>query len=207
MPDFLLLWDGLCFGMVLQLAIGPVCLMVLNISLTVGFLPALSMITAVALADAFYISLSLLGVTALLNQPTVRKKVQWIGGMVLIVFGMDALLGAFGVSLLPNIHLYGASGNSDPFIKGLVVTLSNPLTLLFWGGVLTNKVSKEGWKRKQLCFFAVGCVLATVIFLTGIAALASIMHGNIPFPVIKALNIAVGGALIGFGVRMLIRKE
>lgn len=83
MPDLALLWERLRFGMLLQFAVGPVCLMVLNTSLSAGFLPTLSFIAAVALVDAFYIALSSFGATAILNRPTVKRKAQWVGSLIL----------------------------------------------------------------------------------------------------------------------------
>lgn len=207
MHNLALVWQGLRFGILLQLAVGPVCLMVLNTSVSFGFLPTLSLIAAVALVDAFYVTLSSLGATVMLSKPSVNRNAQWIGGLVLVVFGADMALGSFGFSVLPGIRLFSNSTNADLFVQGLVLTLSNPLTILFWGSVLTGKVSEMSWSRKQLCWFTAGCVLATVLFLTSVAALASTLRGNIPDAILTALNIAVGVTLICFGVRMIVRKK
>ena len=59
--------DGLKFGMLLQLAIGPMCLMVFNTAKNTGFLVALSLVIAIALVDASYITLAGLGASKLLN--------------------------------------------------------------------------------------------------------------------------------------------
>lgn len=45
--------DGLKFGMLLQLAIGPMCLLVFNTAKNMGFINALSLVSAIALIDAF----------------------------------------------------------------------------------------------------------------------------------------------------------
>ena len=59
-------FDGLKFGMLLQLAVGPMCLMVFNTAKNVSFLVALSLVLAIALVDAFYILLAGLGVSKLI---------------------------------------------------------------------------------------------------------------------------------------------
>ena len=59
--------DGLKFGMILQLAIGPMCIMVFNTAKNVNFLVALSLVLAISLVDAFYILLAGLGVSKLMT--------------------------------------------------------------------------------------------------------------------------------------------
>ena len=53
-------FSGLRFGMLLQIAIGPMCLMVFNTAKNAGFWVAMSLVLAVALVDAFYIALAAL---------------------------------------------------------------------------------------------------------------------------------------------------
>jgi len=58
--DFL---EGLGFGLILQVSVGPVCVAVLHKGLTLGFRHAFSMVWGVALVDAIYIVLSVIGVS------------------------------------------------------------------------------------------------------------------------------------------------
>ena len=46
-------FDGLKFGMLLQIAVGPMCLMVFNTAKNAGFFVALSLVLAIAIVDAF----------------------------------------------------------------------------------------------------------------------------------------------------------
>jgi threonine/homoserine/homoserine lactone efflux protein len=202
-----LLWRGLRFGMLLQLAVGPVCLLTLSMAGTQGFGPAMQMVAAVTLADAFYVLLSSLGVAALMERPKVKRVVQIAGGLVLIVFGLDTALGALGISLIPRIGLLSASAGGSPFLQGLIITLSNPLTILFWGGALSAKVMENRWNRGQLACFAAGCVLATAVFLTAVAAAGGSLAGRIPDSAIRILNAGVGVALIFYGVRLMVKKS
>ncbi|MCE5344111.1 MAG: LysE family translocator [Eubacteriales bacterium] len=200
-------WRGLRFGMLLQLAVGPVCLLTLSAAGTRGFWPAMSLVAAVTLADAFYVFLSSLGVAAILGRPRVKAVMKALGGGVLILFGLDAALGVLGVPLLPGVSLFSVSADANLFWQGLIVTLSNPLTILFWGGMLTARVMENPWSRAELSSFAAGCVLATLLFLTAIAALGSCFTGRVPEAVIKGLNVGVGIALIYFGLRLWLKKE
>ena len=84
--------DGLKFGMVLQLAVGPMCLMVFNTAKNNGFLVALSLVLAIALVDAFYILLAGLGVSKLINKKNVKTIFKIVGSIVLVIFGIYIIL-------------------------------------------------------------------------------------------------------------------
>jgi len=205
--DPLRIWGkGLRFGMMLQLAVGPVCLMVLNASATHGFIAALSVVLAVTLVDALYLALSAAGASALLNQPSIRRYVQWLGGLVLVLFGLDLIAGALGFSFLPGLALFSVQQGSALWLQGFLLTLSNPLTIVFWGSVLTAQVSREHWHGGQLVWFSLGCVCATLFFLSGVAALGAFTLALLPVAVIRTLNMLVGLALVAFGARMILRK-
>ena len=76
--------DGLKFGMLLQIAIGPMCLMVFSTAQNAGFPHAMAFVLAVTLVDAFYIALAALGISRLLENENRKKALRLIGGLVLI---------------------------------------------------------------------------------------------------------------------------
>ncbi|WP_411676006.1 LysE family translocator [Caproicibacter sp.] len=199
-----LVMQGLRFGMLLQLSIGPVCLLVFQTSLGRGFRRALLLILAVALVDAAYIGLAVAGVSALLRRNRVQKAVRLFGGIILIVFGLNLALGAFHFQLLPQISLFSVSNESNLFFQGILLTASNPLTIVFWSGVFSAKVARSDSGTKNLLLFGSGCVLATLFFLGAVAALGRTVGSFLPPTVLTALNVSVGAAIIAFGVRMTV---
>lgn len=207
MPRLLTLWKGLRFGMLLQLAVGPVCLFVLRAAFTAGFWPAMGAVLAVTLTDAMYITLSSLGAAVLLGRPAAQRAARMVGGAVLCLFGVDMVLGALGIRLIPGILLFSAIAGGSLFWQALFITASNPLTILFWGGALTAKVAENGLDRKGLTVFSVGCVMATALFLTFVAALGATVMGGMNQTAVAVLNAAVGLVLVWFGVRLLLRKN
>lgn len=154
--------DGLKFGMLLQLAVGPMCLMVFNTAKNVGFLVALTLVLAIALVDAFYIILASLGVSKILDKPKIKKAFKIIGSLVLIIFGANIILNVFNINIIPGLNLKPTSSNI--FIQGLILTLSNPITIVFWGSVLTTKIIEDKLNKKELTVFSVGLVSSTLIF-------------------------------------------
>ena len=195
--------EGLGFGMLLQLAIGPVCLLVFGTAETSGMTAACSLVLAVGLVDGLYIVLAAGGAGRLRGQGKQRRPLRLAGACVVLLFGADILLGLFGVHLLP--VLPAETAGRGLFLRGLLLTLSNPLTIVFWGGVFTSRLGEERFSRRELTAFSLGCLSATFIFLTAVAAAGSILHRFIPAWLTELLNGAVGLLIVFFGVRMLCR--
>ncbi len=198
-------FEGLRFGMLLQLAIGPMCLMVFNTAQSSGFFPAFSLVLAIALVDAFYIALAALGAGRLLEKERAKKLVPLLGGAVLLLFGLNIALGAFGRSFIPGISVNASAGSL--FLQGLILTLSNPLTVVFWGSVLTAKIVEDGLQSRVLTAFSAGAVSATLLFLTAVALLGTGLKSFIPQTVSAILNVLVGLLVAGFGARMIFKKK
>ena len=196
-------FSGLKFGMLLQIAVGPMCLMVFNTAKNVGFLVAMSLVLAIALVDAFYITLASIGVSKLLEKEKVKKVFKIIGSLVLVIFGLNIILNVFGINIIPGLDL--KPNTTNIFIQGLVLTLSNPITIVFWGSVLTTKIIKDKFKKKELIWFSIGLVSSTLFFLTFIAILGMFLSSFIPENISNILNIIVGILIIFFG--MLVKKD
>ena len=197
--------DGLKFGMLLQLAVGPMCLMVFNTAKNVGFLVSLTLVLAIALVDAFYIVLASLGISKILDKPKVKKVFKIIGSLVLIVFGINIILNVFNINIIPGLNLKPNSSNI--FIQGLVLTLSNPITIVFWGSILTTKIIEDNLNKKELAIFSIGLVSSTIIFLTFVSVLGTILSSFIPENISNVLNIVVGILIVFFGVKLIVKKE
>lgn len=197
--------DGLKFGMILQLAVGPMCLMVFNTAKNVGFLVSLTLVLAIALVDAFYIVLASLGISKILDKPKVKKVFKIIGSLVLIVFGINIILNVFNINIIPGLNLKPNSSNI--FIQGLVLTLSNPITIVFWGSILTTKIIEDNLNKKELAIFSIGLVSSTIIFLTFVSVLGTILSNFIPENISNVLNIVVGILIVFFGVKLIVKKE
>jgi threonine/homoserine/homoserine lactone efflux protein len=201
-----MIYKGFKFGMILQLAVGPMCLMVFNTSTTYGFLVGLSLVLAITLIDGLYITLSGLGIAAIINKEKVKSTIKILGCIVLVLFGTNTITGAFGFTLLPDLKLFSNATNQNIFIQGMLLTASNPLTIIFWGGVFSTQVAESNFSKRQLIFFGFGCILSTLFFLTIVAFCGSILSGFLPLIIIKILNVTVGGILICFGIKLLFKK-
>ena len=197
--------DGLKFGMLLQLAVGPMCLMVFSTARNDGFLIALTLVFSIALVDAFYIILAGLGVSKILDNPKLSKLFKILGSLVLMIFGINIVLNAFNINIIPGLNLKSTSSNI--FIQGLILTLSNPITIVFWGSLLTTKIIEDKLNRKEIAMFSAGLVSSTLIFLTFVALLGTMLSNFISENISSLMNVIIGVLIIFWGIKMLVKDE
>ncbi len=203
-----MIFKGFRFGMLLQIAVGPVCLLVLQTAIAAGFRTAETGVMAVTLVDALFICAAILGIGALFNRfPNARIFLKYFGAVILVLFGLSNILGIFDVNLLPGLNLSARANDRNFFLTMLLLTLSNPLTILFWAGVFSTKLAQENFSRGEVYAFGGGAVLSTLSFLTLVAFAGSLMNAYIGADFIKGLNLAVGLVLVYFGFRTMLSKK
>jgi threonine/homoserine/homoserine lactone efflux protein len=195
-----MLWRGFRFGLMLQFAVGPICLLTFIASSTFGFFAGEAVAVAAALVDAVYIGVSAGSIARLMRNPAVQRRIKAFGAVVLAGFGLY-MLNEVGSGVLPRVTLFGSS-YLDFFLEGIILTASNPLTILFWGGVFAAQVAEHQLQQEDMVLFGGGCVLSTFLFLSAVAAVG-IFAGRFLAPiVILGLNGLVGAMLIYFAFRM-----
>jgi threonine/homoserine/homoserine lactone efflux protein len=194
--------------MLLQIAVGPVCLFIFKIATSSGFLNAETGVLSVVLIDALYILLAIFGIASLIEKEKVRRILKYFGSLILLLFGFNIVIEVLGIKFLPTIKLFSNSSNAgSAFVGGIILTASNPLTIVFWSGVFSAKIGGENMKERDIYLFGMGAILSTLIFLTLISFLGSITNQFLPIIVINILNGIVGLLLIFFSFKMFIKKN
>jgi threonine/homoserine/homoserine lactone efflux protein len=202
------LFGGFVFGMMLQLSIGPVCLYVFETGFARGFISAETAVLAVAIIDALYIVLAIGGIATLISGKKSRLALKIIGAIVIIIFGLNIIMTQYlKVSLFPATPLFSGIIFDHPFWDALLLTASNPLTIIFWSGVFATKVSENDFSKQDLVYFSIGCLIASLVFLTLVAFAGSLIQNFLPSWVIQVLNVAVGAFLIYFAGKMLLSRK
>jgi len=202
-----MIYKGFKFGVLLQLAIGPVFIYIFKTATEYGVLASESGVLAAVLIDAIYVILAIVGIGSVLEKPRVKRILKYFGAIVLIYFGFGITLDTIGINIVPSFkNLSNTSLAANSFVTTLILTASNPLTILFWTGVFASKISCEGYSKKEMKLFGLGAVLATLTFLGSFAFTASLLNVIITKKIIDMLNIFVGILLIGFGIKMCFSK-
>lgn len=194
---------GMSLGLVLSIMIGPVFFLLLNTSIKKGFKPAAYLVAGVALSDAMFIGLSYFGSSMVGSFNQYNTKIGWIGGLLLIVFGMIALFKK--TSALPaEIKLPDDSKTLlIDTAKGFALNSLNPFVLVFWIGVITALNARQVASKSNLLLFF-SAVLITV-FSTDLlkAFLATRLKKIMTISVLTWLNRISGIALIFYGMKLI----
>ncbi len=202
-----MLLKGFRLGMLLQIAVGPVCLFIFQTAAVSGFFAAQGGVAGVALIDALYIFAALLGIGTLIEKrPGLKTALKYAGAAVLILFGINLVVDTFWTGFLPALSLSDNAGAGSAFLRAALITLSSPLTILFWAGVFSQRAAEQASDRRGMALYGFGAVLSTLVFLTAVAALGGLTHTFLSDTVILILNLIVGLVLIGFGIRTAIKK-
>lgn len=202
-----MIFRGFRFGLLLQIAIGPVCLFIFKTATESGIVAAEAGVVAATMMDTIFVTLAILGVGTLLERQKVKLFLKYFGTAVLFYFGLGVILGSFGIHIIPTLYSAKATAaTSNAFITSFILTASSPLSILFWTGVFSTKIANEGFGKTEMILFGVGAVLATLVFLGIFAFIMGLLHLIISNTVVKVLNVIVGGVLIGFGLKMAFSK-
>ena len=160
-------YQGLLFGLLLQLSVGPVCVGVFQKAVSERLHRALWMVLGVVVADGVYVLLAAVGMAAVVKTDPVRTIVGLVGALVLAYFGVRSVLTA-----RPPDAVQASPGGAWISLRyGFILTLTNPLTIVFWGGVFATFLASGLYSGAALVAFGLGCVSATGLFLGAIATL------------------------------------
>ncbi|WML33283.1 LysE family transporter [Clostridium sp. OS1-26] len=203
-----MIFKGFRFGMLLQIAVGPICLFIFQTAASSGFLTAETGVLGVTIIDGLYILAAIFGIGTILNKHEKAKEmIKYFGAFILIIFGTSNVVGVWGISLIPSLNFLSKQSMEGVFLKTLILTLSNPLTILFWAGVFSTKISEENMQQKNMYSFGLGAVLSTLFFLTAISISGSFINNFLESSVLNSLNIIVGLVLIAFGIKTAVKKS
>lgn len=198
---------GFKYGMLLQLAVGPVSLLVFKTAGAAGFGMGLVLVAAVALVDAVFVAIAGAGAVYFLKSEKIQRAFKIVSCLVLTIFGISMILGAFDISLVSGISLFSEVKPESVFLQGVLLTASNPMTILFWNSLITAQTRRHKMDSRHIFYFGTGCVLSTVVFLTFVAASGSMLNRFLPDTLTRALNVLIGLVLIGYGVYLARQKK
>ena len=191
--------------MLLQVAIGPVFFFILNLALQRTILDGLFAVLAVTIVDYLFIGLALLGVGKLLEKKKIKKTLAVISSIVLVIFGA-LMMSAIGALTSDNIsQANNVSDYTTSFLSAFLLTISSPLTIVFWTSLFASKAIENNFNKNELLIFGISAGFATLFFLGLTIILLSIFKTAIPVTAAKTGNVIVGFVLIVYGIRSLFK--
>ena len=199
--------DGMLTGLFLQLALGPVFFYILGITADSNFINSLFAILAVTLADYLFIVLSLIGMGTgtFLQKDKIKTIFGILSSIILMLFGL--MIFHKGFIFINNVDQIGSMVWTPfkSFTSCFILTISSPLTLVFWGSIFSAKAIEKNYIKNQLFIFGIGAGASTFLFLSFTMMILSLFKSSIPNMIIQILNCIVGLVLIYYGITRTIK--
>ena len=178
---------------------GPTILLVVSYALGQGWRTALPMAAGVALGDFTAMTLSMLGIGALLMaSATVFTVLKWIGAAYLVWLGIKLFRAGGRLDASPRT---ARVSSARMLSHAWLVTALNPKSITFFVAFLPQFIDRQGDFVAQMAIFEATFLCLAFANAFGYALVASRARSAIRNPrIVSAFNRTGGALLIGAGV-------
>jgi threonine/homoserine/homoserine lactone efflux protein len=194
---------GIQFGIVLAFLAGPVFFTIIQTSAERGFSKGILVALGVSISDIFYVIICYLGLISLIESPVFRDQMAFVGGSILIVFGLYHLI----IKTRKSTTAGTVATESRPFryvLKGFFINAFSPMVPILWIGYISVASIDLGLvKDSEFAVFFTS--MLTTVLLTDIAKayLAGRLSTIITPNRMMWMNVVVGIALMVYGMRLI----
>jgi L-lysine exporter family protein LysE/ArgO len=191
-------YSYILLGFTLAAPIGPVNAAQLDKGIKYGFLHAWLVGLGAMLADAVFMLLIYFGSAHFMNMPFLKTFLWLFGAFVLIYTGVESM-GS------PEVRSTGTRIKEESlgksFTSGFLMTLSNPVSILFWlgiyGSILATAAQRHGtW---DLLIYSSGIFVGLMCWDLAMALTASAFNRILSEKLLLFISRAAGLSMIGFG--------
>lgn len=186
-------------GLSLAAPIGPINAAQIDRGIKFGFFHAWFVGLGAIFADAVYMMIVYIGVVQFLDTPFMKTFLWTFGCFVLIYTGIEGLLSAGNIELKDN-------RKKEPlwqaFFSGFLMSLSNPLTILFWLGIYGSILAKtaSSFSGSQLILYSCAIFIGLLTWDICMATVSSGFRKFLHIGVLRFISILSGLSLVGFGL-------
>lgn len=186
-------------GLSLAAPIGPVNAAQMDRGIKHGFLNAWILGLGSVSADIIYMLAVFLGFAQFIEIPIIKAFLWLFGFFVLIYTGIESLqgLGKFQLS-----NLRERESLSKSFLTGFLMSISNPLTILFWLGIYGSVLAKTAslYDSEQLFVYSSAIIVGLVLWDITMAFVASGARRLLTTKFLTVITLISSLSLIGFGL-------
>jgi len=186
-------------GLSLSAPIGPINAAQLDAGIKKGFWHSWLIGLGAMTADIVYMLMVYMGIVHFINIPFMQAFLWLFGSFVLIYTGVESLL---GIEQAMETKRNNGDTRLKSFMSGFLISLSNPMTILFWlgiyGSVLAETASK--YNVEQIIMYSFAIIFGILIWDVSMAGVASYARKLFTSRILKGISILSGVSLIGIGL-------
>jgi threonine/homoserine/homoserine lactone efflux protein len=186
-------------GLSLAAPIGPINAAQIDRGIRHGFMHAWLIGVGAVAADGVYMLVVYLGVVQFLETAFMKTFLYLFGCFVLVYTGIETIGSANKLTI-------GNNRNKEPliksFISGFFMSISNPLTILFWLGIYGSVLAKTAatYETSQLIIYSSAIFIGLLIWDIMMAGIASNFRKYLTARLLISISLLSGLSLIGFGI-------
>jgi L-lysine exporter family protein LysE/ArgO len=185
-------------GLSLAAPIGPINAAQIDRGIRNGFMHSWFIGVGAVLADGVYMLIVYIGVVRFLETPLVQTFLWLFGCFVLMYTGIESLKNAGKIDLQ---YVRGKEPLFKSFLSGFLMSISNPLTILFWLGIYGSVLAKTAasYEKSQVILYSSAIFIGLLIWDITMAGVSSSFRNFLTNRLLVMISAISGLSLIGFG--------
>jgi len=206
MTDFQLIREGIGFGLVLAVMVGPILITLIQSCLQGGRVAGFEVTAGIWLSDAIIMSLAYYGLVSLQSAVggfSLESWLQYLGGAIFLMIGLFIALRKYK-DFRTEAYQMKALDHGKFFVKGFLVNTLNPFTFIFWFTVAGSQVVARDLSERQAWIY-LGTILGVIIITDSLKVLLSHwIRDRVAFSVLVWAQRIAGIILGGVGIYLLL---
>lgn len=198
-----ILFSYILLGFTLAAPIGPVNSARLDKGIKNGFWHAWIVGVGSMVADGIFMLIVYLGMVHFLEIPIIQIFLWLFGGFILIYSGVEGMMKANSLTLQDS---RGKDSLTKCFMTGFVMSISSPLSILFWLGIYGSVLAKTAQMNGtgSLLIYSSMIFLGLTLWDLLVASLTTGLRKFLNIYSLKAISILSGLSLLGFGLYFVL---
>lgn len=186
-------------GLSLAAPIGPINAAQIDRGIRKGFMHSWMIGVGAVVADGIYMLVVYIGVVRFLETPMVQTFLWLFGCFVLLYTGIESLINAGKIQMQ---HQRGHEPLAKSLLSGFFMSISNPLTILFWLGIYGSVLAKTAatYESSLLILYSGAIFMGLLLWDLMMAGIASSFRTFLTSKLIIVISLLSGISLIGFGL-------
>lgn len=150
-------------------------------------------------ADTTYLIIIYFGLSSIINIPIIKTFIWILGATVLIYLGFQSAKEFFEKV---DLNKSKPITNRNSFIAGYMITISNPMTIVWWLGVFGSILGSSIQNISKMVALINRFLIIAGVLLWFLALCVLLHWGNIFINenILKYISLIAGIVLIGFGL-------
>lgn len=197
-------FNGIMYGLVLSVLVGPVFFTLIQTSIERGFKSGVYVAVGISLSDALCIAVAYLGISNLIDSPEFKRNLSYFGGAMLLCFGFYYLVFKNRKAVIYNPAHIEERKPIRLMAKGFVINGFNPMVLFFWIATIGVATGQFGYTTHGMAITFFSAIIFTV-FTTDVlkAKLSDKLRQLLTTRTVKLMNFIVGIVMVVFGLKLI----